>query len=61
MIRSVMYFADDPESVAIWWAETIGSAPRNEGEFWFTEFDGVEIGLHPADVERNPVGGSPVS
>lgn len=62
-VRAVMYFAPDPAAWCSWWAEHIGEGAEvhleDRGFAWF-ELAGVEIGFHPADEERNPVGGSPV-
>ena len=58
-----MFFAADPGAAATWWARALdlGSDDIHSNEaFTWLEVDGVEIGFHPADPERNPVGGSPV-
>ncbi len=61
-IRAVMFFADEPETCARWWARHLTGATEIQveaGFCWF-ELEGIEIGFHPADAERNPRGGSPV-
>jgi hypothetical protein len=61
-IGTVMFFVADPERACRWWAEHVGggAACEAEGPFWWYEAEGVEVGFHPADEERNPVGRSPV-
>lgn len=61
-VRVVMYFVPDPEAACRWWAEHMGgaSACLSEGAFWWFETGGIEVGFHPADDARNPVGKSPV-
>src|SRR5918911_5751871 len=64
-VRAVMLFADDTHAVAEWWATVFGAVGVKvtedpQGDFVEFEVDGLEIGVHPADPERNPVGGSPV-
>ena len=62
-IRTVMFFAADPGTCCRWWAAQLTPGgevhPEAGGYCWF-DLDGVEVGFHPADEERNPVGGSPV-
>jgi predicted enzyme related to lactoylglutathione lyase len=62
-IRAVMIFCVDPSRVAAWWAQLLGVAPDtmndDDGFSWF-ESGGTEYGFHPADPERNPLGGTPV-
>ena len=62
-IRAVMVFAEEPRVAAAWWAQLLGVPVEGVHEkdffFWF-DADGIEFGFHPADPERNPVGGSPV-
>jgi predicted enzyme related to lactoylglutathione lyase len=64
-VRAVMLFADDTHAVAEWWAAAFGAVGVTvtedpQGDYVEFEVDGLEIGVHPADPERNPVGGSPV-
>lgn len=61
--RAVVFFADDPATAAQWWARALdlaSSEVHSDGDFSWIEVDGIEIGFHPADPQRNPVGGSPV-
>ncbi len=63
-VRVVMTFAADPEASARWWGELLNvvkldGSDTGAGYAW-VEHDGVELGFHPADDERNPRGGSPV-
>ena len=55
-----MIFARDPETSCRWYAEHVlhveSTAVQVDSGFWFVEVDGVEIGFHPADDERNPFG-----
>lgn len=60
MIRAVMFFAESPKTVAAWWAKVLDADLHVDGTFAFFEADGVEWGFHPADPERNSIGGSPV-
>ncbi len=62
-IRAIMIFAADTAEQCRWWAENLANrAERHveDGVFWWFELDGVEVGFHPADTQKNPVGGSPV-
>ncbi len=63
-VRAVMVFSDDPPAAARWWAEVLGGEARVESDgtsvFAWVDVNGVELGFHPADDERNPRGGSPV-
>jgi len=58
-----MVFAEEPQVVVAWWARLLEVPDKSVHEqdhfFWF-DADGIEFGFHPADPERNPVGGSPV-
>lgn len=58
-----MVFAEKPQVAAAWWAQLLDVPTESVHEkdlfFWF-DADGTEFGFHPADPERNPVGGSPV-
>jgi predicted enzyme related to lactoylglutathione lyase len=62
-IRAVMIFCEVPSDVALWWAELLsvnsGIVNDDDGFSWFESGD-TEYGFHPADPERNPLGGSPV-
>lgn len=62
-IRAVMFFCETPSQVALWWAEFLcvqsDTLTEDDGFFWFMA-GGTEYGLHPADSERNPLGGTPV-
>jgi predicted enzyme related to lactoylglutathione lyase len=59
-VRAVMHFVDDPEATAEWWAAHFGGDVHVESGFAWFERDGVEVGFHPADPEKNPKGGSTV-
>jgi predicted enzyme related to lactoylglutathione lyase len=62
-IRAVMFFADDTAAQCRWWAENLGNQAEphvEEGVFWWFDLNGVEVCFHPADADKNPVGGSPV-
>lgn len=61
MIRAVMYFVDDPPTVATWWARALGHEAQHDGEFSFVNDGGLEIGFHPNDDGRNPSGSSTVA
>lgn len=57
-----MYFAADPATWCSWWVEHIGAGAEvhlEDGGFAWFELAGAEIGFHPSDDERNPVGSSP--
>ena len=58
---SVMYFVDDPQAAAFWYAKHLFNDVRiqeESGFFWF-ETGTVEVGFHPSD-EKNPAGGGAV-
>lgn len=62
-VRAVMVFSDDPPRAARWWADTLGGEAHVEGDgpaFAWVDVNGVELGFHTADEQRNPRGGSPV-
>lgn len=62
-VRAVMYFVADPARCGAWWAEHLGASAAlhaEPGGFHWFETDGVELGFHPADEERNPAGASAV-
>ena len=64
-VRAVLMFAEDTHAVANWWAAAFGVehvevVQDPEGDFVSFETHGVELGIHPADEQKNPVGGSPV-
>ena len=64
-VRAVLMFAEDTHAVANWWAAAFGVeqvevVQDTEGDFVSFETHGVELGIHPADEQKNPVGGSPV-
>jgi predicted enzyme related to lactoylglutathione lyase len=63
-IRAVMFFCAEPKEVALWWAQLLDAKSdhvneEESGFFWFNA-GGTEYGFHPADAERNPLGGTPV-
>jgi predicted enzyme related to lactoylglutathione lyase len=60
-----MLFAADTHAVAEWWAAAFGCTrlevePHVQGDFVSFDAAGVEVGVHAADPELNPPGGSPV-
>lgn len=58
-----MFFVSDPRGCCAWWSEHLGDGAVvrvEEGGFCWFETGGLEVGFHPGDDERNPVGGSPV-
>ena len=62
-VRAVMFFAPRPEQSCRWWAQHLGGSAEvhvEPGGFCWFGAGGVEVGFHPADPIRNPVGGSPV-
>ncbi|MGW1410818.1 VOC family protein [Streptomyces sp. NPDC002403] len=64
-VRTVMVFAEDPETSARWYGELLGVPARVDvgdtgAVYAWVETGGVELGFHPADDVRNPRGGSPV-
>ncbi|HEX7255787.1 MAG TPA: VOC family protein [Gaiellaceae bacterium] len=64
-VRALMLFAEDTHAVAEWWAAAFGVErleveQHEQGAFVFFDAAGLEIGVHAADPEKNPVGGSPV-
>lgn len=59
-VRAVMAFVDEPELAARWWSELLGLEHEVEDGFAWVDVEGVELGFHPADDERNPRGASPV-
>jgi predicted enzyme related to lactoylglutathione lyase len=62
-IRTVMFFCEIPSQVALWWAGLLSvqadTLTEEDGFVWFVA-GGTEYGFHPADPERNPLGGTPV-
>lgn len=59
-VASVMHFVDDPERAATWWATQIQGSVHVDAGFAWVESDGVELGFHPADEQKNPRGASTV-
>lgn len=57
-----MFFAPDPETQCRWWADhMLGGEPQHEGLYWWLDSsEGIEVGFHPADSQRNPLGRTPV-
>ena len=60
-----MLFAEDTHAVARWWAAAFGVErlevePHPQRDFVFFDASGIEFGVHAADHNKNPVGGSPV-
>ncbi|MFI6861114.1 VOC family protein [Streptomyces sp. NPDC050421] len=63
-IRTIMVFAEDPETSARWWAATLGTEVHVDDDgtavYAWLDVAGVEFGFHPLDEQRNRRGGSPV-
>ena len=59
----MMIFAQEPGVVAQWWADLLECPVDRvafvDGFAWFDVGD-IEFGFHPAEAEKNSVGGSPV-
>jgi predicted enzyme related to lactoylglutathione lyase len=60
-----MLFAADIHAVAAWWAAAFGVErvevePDASGDFVFFDAGGLELSVHPADPDKNPLGGTPV-
>jgi len=56
-----MYFVNDPQAAASWYAEHLFSGvsvQEESGFFWF-ETGTIEVGFHPSD-QKNPAGGGAV-
>lgn len=62
LLRTVMFFVDDPRAVATWWSTQLagGESLVGDGDYWYFSLDDVEFGFHFSDLEANPVGASPV-
>jgi predicted enzyme related to lactoylglutathione lyase len=57
-----MYFVDDPQVAASWYAKHLFNDVRvqqESGFFWF-EAGTIEVGFHPSNDEKNPAGGGSV-
>ncbi|MFE6869523.1 VOC family protein [Kitasatospora sp. NPDC057692] len=64
-VRTVMTFAVGPEASARWWGRFLDVPVKlDAGDagagYAGVEAGGVEVGFHPVDDGRNPLGGSPV-
>ena len=64
-VTALMLFAEDTHAVARWWATAFGVErleveTHPQGDFVFFDASGIEFGVHAADPDKNPVGGSPV-
>jgi hypothetical protein len=61
-LAAVMFFVDEPEIVATWWASNLGDGADviDEGDFYYFEAGDIEFGFHPNEDGRNPHGASPV-
>lgn len=61
-VTAVMFFVDEPEAVALWWAANFsdGADVIAEGDFYYFEAGAIEFGFHPNEDGRNPAGASPV-
>ena len=63
VVRSVMYFVEQPAVAAAWWAEFLGVPADHllrDDSFFYFDVEGVEFGFHLADPELNPQGASSV-
>jgi len=62
LLRTVMFFVDDPRAAATWWSSQLAGGETLVGDsgYWYFTIDGVEFGFHFSDHEANPVGASPV-
>jgi len=56
-----MYFVDDPDQAANWWASAMNTEAIHEGEFSYIDIGELEIGFHPNNDGRNPYGSSTVA
>src|SRR2546423_14411291 len=56
-----MYFVDDPQAAAFWYAKHLFNDVRiqEESGFFWLETGTVEVGFHPSD-QKNPAGGGAV-
>ena len=64
-VSALMLFAEDTHAVAAWWAAAFGVErvevePHAQGDFVFFDASGFEFGVHAADPDKNPQGGTPV-
>lgn len=64
-VSALMLFAEDTRAVAEWWAAAFGvervEVDRHaQGDFVFFDASGFEFGVHMADPDMNPLGGTPV-
>jgi predicted enzyme related to lactoylglutathione lyase len=61
VIKTVMFFVNQPSEAANWWAQAMNTVAQHEGEYSFIEIGDLEIGFHPNDDGRNPQGSSTVA
>ncbi|WP_433788619.1 VOC family protein [Actinoplanes sp. CA-252034] len=62
-VRAIMIFADDPPSVADWYASAWSCGPVQaapNSSFRYFMVGNVEVAFHPADPDANPYGRSTV-
>lgn len=61
-VRTIMFFVVDPPAAAAWYRDVVlgRGVVEEEADYWYLDVDGVEIGFHPADPDRNPAGGGAV-
>lgn len=62
-LRAVMFFVGDQAAAATWYRDVVvgaGEVTEDQG-YYFVEVEGVEVGFHPADPDRNPPGRSVVA
>ncbi|MEV0476028.1 VOC family protein [Streptomyces prunicolor] len=63
-IRTIMFFAEDPEKSAGWWGGVLQAEVHvdvdGDAVYAWLDIAGVEFGFHPLDEKRNRRGASPV-
>lgn len=64
-VSALMLFAEDTHAVGEWWAAAFGVErveveQHAQGDFVFFDAFGFEFGVHVADSDKNPLGGTPV-
>ena len=56
-----MVFTESPADSCNWWGDLLGATVRTASGFFWLDLPGdVELGFHPADEAKNPLGGSTV-
>lgn len=61
-LRAVMFFVEDQPAAATWYRDLLfpGRPVTEDQGYWFLDVDGVQVGFHRADPDRNPRGASAV-